>query len=235
MSAKELLTKIELQRFHPEMMTALEHALGRDVPVLNGATVGGNRTVAEMKAEDMVAVARKAAQEAEKEAKAAGGRVEALHSQEAALRDEIKALRARVLSEKEINALKGKKTITGALKGVSYEDYINIQQTAMRVGKVDTEKDKAVERAKAAERQAAAAEERARKAQNEKPSMMLQIEYAKLRSRLERIEGWLTRLLDFLPSHFRDIVKNILRDRDPFKQERGQRREYDRGIGGMER
>jgi len=75
-SAKELLTKVELQRFHPALQTALERTLGEEVPVLNGATAGGNRTVAEMKAEEEIAQATEAANTARREAETVRGDVD---------------------------------------------------------------------------------------------------------------------------------------------------------------
>jgi chromosome segregation ATPase len=227
-SAKELLTKTELQRFHPELQRTLEHALGREVPVLNGATAGGNRTVAEMKAEEDVLRARETAENAAREAEKTLRDVEALQNQKNALQGDLEGLQAKILSVKEVNALKGRKTITGALKGVGYQDYESLRLTAKHVKKMESERDKANERAKAAEGKIAAAEQRVRQAQNEKPSMKMQMENATLKRRLERIEGWLRRLVEYLPEQLRVAVNNILRDQDPFKRE--QRQHQDRGF-----
>lgn len=52
-SAKQLLTKTELKRMHPDLTRHLkeEYSWGRNLKILNGATAGGNRTVAEMNCE----------------------------------------------------------------------------------------------------------------------------------------------------------------------------------------
>ena len=50
-SAKELLTREELQRFHPELQTHIERALGHHVSILNDATKEGNRAIQELKRE----------------------------------------------------------------------------------------------------------------------------------------------------------------------------------------
>lgn len=51
-SAKECVTKGDLDQFHKQLQTYLDRQFGADLfPVLNGATAGGNRTIAEMKAE----------------------------------------------------------------------------------------------------------------------------------------------------------------------------------------
>lgn len=52
-SAKQLLTKTELKRMHPDLTRHLkeEYSWGRNLKILNGATAGGNRTVAELNCE----------------------------------------------------------------------------------------------------------------------------------------------------------------------------------------
>jgi hypothetical protein len=120
-SAKELLTKMELQRFHPALQTTLERALGQKVPVLNGATIGGNRTVTELKAEQEISIALEAAKKARNMAETVKGEVDTLQSQKNVLQGDVEALQAKILTEKEVISLKGKKTLTGALKGVRYK------------------------------------------------------------------------------------------------------------------
>lgn len=243
-SAKELLTKVELQRFHPALQTALERALGQDVPILNGATVGGNRTVTEMKADEDIAKARETVLAAEASAEIARDEVEGLQRQQSELQRDVAALQGRkerLLTEREVNALKGQRTITGALKGVTFDEYEALRRTARRVGKVDAEKADALKQVKAAEERAAAAEEnarqsekRAKEALTESPSVKMQIENVELRHRLERIERWLKKLLAIIPEQFRSIINNILRNREPFPEQRqGQRQDRDRGGMGL--
>jgi len=240
-SAKELLTKAELQRFHPALQTAMERVLGREVPVLNGATAGGNRTVAEMKAEQEIAMANAAAEKARKEAEAVKGEVNHLKGQKRALQSDVEALQATIMTEREVLALQGKKTLTGALKGVTFDDYKNLRETALRVGKVDAERDRAVKRAiaekdkekaraDAAEAKVAKAEKRARDAMDERPSLKTQLENAEMKHRLENIERWLKRLVTLIPEPFKAIINKILRNEEPFPQERRQSREHDRGM-----
>lgn len=52
-SAKEVLNRNELRNIHKEMSEHMEKALGRDVGILNGATVGGNKTVMELKSKEL--------------------------------------------------------------------------------------------------------------------------------------------------------------------------------------
>lgn len=42
----------------------------------------------------------------------------------------LKGLEGKILSQKELNAINGKKTLTGGLKGVSYEEYLSLKKTA---------------------------------------------------------------------------------------------------------
>jgi len=141
--------------------------------------------------------------------------------------------------------LQGRKTLTGALKGVSYEDYESLKQTALRVDTVEAEKNKAVKRARAerdkekaradaAEEKAAKAEKRAKEALSEKPPMKMQIENVELRHRLENIERWLKKLLRFIPEHFKVVINKILRNEDPFPQEQRREQSQDHGMGGVE-
>ena len=48
-SAKEVLTRNELRSIHKDMSKHVEYTFGRDIGILNGSTVGGNKTVMELK------------------------------------------------------------------------------------------------------------------------------------------------------------------------------------------
>jgi seryl-tRNA synthetase len=121
------------------------------------------------------------------------------------------------------------------------KDYESLRQTAMRVDTVEAERDRAIkrarvernkekERADTAEEKAVKAEKRAKEAMTESPSVKMQIENVELKHRLERVERWLQRFIQLIPEQYQPVVNNILRDRDPFGQERWQRQERDRGI-----
>ena len=121
--------------------------------------------------------------------------------------------------------MNGKKTLTGALKGVSYEDFESLKKTAQHVKRVEAERDKAIRIIKTSEKKAAEAEERAEQALNERPPMKMRMENVQLKSRLERVESWLRQVLNILPEPLRVIIDNILHDRDPFKPEQRQKRD----------
>lgn len=43
---------------------------------------------------------------------------------------QLKELQGKILTQKELNAIEGKRTLTGALKGVTYEEYLSLKKTA---------------------------------------------------------------------------------------------------------
>lgn len=48
---------------------------------------------------------------------------------------QLEKLQGKIMKEQEVNALNGKKTLTGGLKGVSYQEYLSLKKTAQRVEK----------------------------------------------------------------------------------------------------
>ncbi len=47
--AKEVISRFELQKFHPKLQEYVENRLGQSVSILNGATAGGNLSIIELK------------------------------------------------------------------------------------------------------------------------------------------------------------------------------------------
>ena len=87
-SAKECVTKKDLQTFHLDLERHMEQVFGREIGILNEATKDGNRTVAELKRES----AAQSVLEASKMAEKALGRAETLKATENALQGKIRAL-----------------------------------------------------------------------------------------------------------------------------------------------
>lgn len=52
--AKDVISKTELSRFHPELQKYVEEKLEQPVAILNGATAGGNRTLAQLKEKEIL-------------------------------------------------------------------------------------------------------------------------------------------------------------------------------------
>lgn len=100
-SAKEVLTRKDLQTFHLDLQNCLEKALGHEIGILNEATKEGNKTVAELKQRTIMQ------KTAETEQKA----VEARRTFET-LKDEVKYMQEQKTAlEGVLKALEGDKTI----------------------------------------------------------------------------------------------------------------------------
>lgn len=114
-SAKECVTKSDLERFHTEFQQRLDSCFGRDVfPVQNGETIKGAANVAELKAarekaayDEQTVFYQEAQQARVKELSEYQTQIETLHNEKNALQNEISGLHAiiEVLREK-IAALK---------------------------------------------------------------------------------------------------------------------------------
>lgn len=76
-SAKEVITKKDLQTFHQDLSEHLENALGHSVGILNGATKDGNKSISELKEK----TARERAEKADREAVKKEKRLENLKQQ----------------------------------------------------------------------------------------------------------------------------------------------------------
>lgn len=90
-----------------------------------------------------------------------------------------------MLTEREVIELQGKKTLIGALKGVSFEDFQALQRTASKIERIEKEKSNALDRSEYAEQRVKDIELKAmaeiKKAQQEKPSMKAKMEIIELR------------------------------------------------------
>lgn len=99
-------------------------------------------------AENSVIQAEKKLEELEEEAEKANKKVDKATEM-------LSELKGKILTQKEVNAVKGKKTLTGALKGVTYTEYLSLKKTALEVHRMDerckkliSERDMALEQAK---------------------------------------------------------------------------------------
>jgi hypothetical protein len=69
-NCSKVINKFDLQTFHGDLSKHMEKVFKRDIGILNGATVEGNKTKAEMQAEDIIADATRKADAIISEAKA---------------------------------------------------------------------------------------------------------------------------------------------------------------------
>lgn len=108
-SAKECVTKSDLERFHTEFQQQLDSCFGRDVfPVQNGETIKGAANVAELKAArekeayDKQTAAYQEAQEVRvKKLSEYQTQIETLHNEKNALQSEISGLRGIIEALRE--------------------------------------------------------------------------------------------------------------------------------------
>ena len=114
-SSKLVATRTELTRFQRELSEVLKKEFGYDVGILNQATKDGNKEIQELKYQSAI----KRTEEAERLAKRAENR--------------LNDLQGRVLTQEQVNALQGKKTLTGGLKDISYNEYLSLKKTAQNV------------------------------------------------------------------------------------------------------
>lgn len=105
-SSKLVMTRSELQRFHKELSKEMTAFFGRDIGIENGETAkAGNRTVQELKLDSIVEQTEQA-------------------------QKKLAELEGKVLTAKEVNAVKGRKSLFGALKGIPYSEYLDLKKTA---------------------------------------------------------------------------------------------------------
>lgn len=111
-SAKEVLTKLELKSFHTDLENHLK-SKGIKCSILNEATREGNKSVAELK--------RNTAMET----------VNKLNKDINTLKTQLNALQGQLVAQKDIIKIDPKKTLTGAIKGVTVEQIQDLKQTAI--------------------------------------------------------------------------------------------------------
>lgn len=114
-SAKEVVNRYDLQTFHNDLQGHLEQTRELRASILNNATIEGNRSIEELKR---------------------GTATQKLNK----IREEVKNLEGQVLTLKEVNQVKIKKPLLGGERSViqiTYQDAINLQKTAQRVGEVE--------------------------------------------------------------------------------------------------
>lgn len=148
-SAKECITREDLNKFHIAFQAYLDDRCGQDLyPVLNGATAGGNRAVQELQAERQIEkaqaaaqkeipAARQAAQDARKELRAVQEKAEAAEER----------LRAAVAVSKGIQDVRQVSPVRRTLTGKEIyrpEDLQALKSLAESAQKAAWERDAAI-------------------------------------------------------------------------------------------
>lgn len=127
-SAKEAVTREDLKRIHGEMEKAISRELGRDIVLLNGATASGNRTVQELKAQTLESNNR------ELDLRIAEKQLQFFDSER-----KLANLESKILQEEEVRAITAKKKLFSKkhIVELDYQDYQDLQKTALRVKGID--------------------------------------------------------------------------------------------------
>ena len=256
-SAKEVLSRSDLRTFHTDLQKALrergvildvlngatkdgnktvaelkKESIRAEVQTVERQGMERVRAVrAEVeRVEREAAAARLEAEEARVHADKVQGDIKSLEGQKEGLQGEIAALqgeREKLLTTAEVEALKGTRTLTGGLKGVTYKEYEALQRTAAEVDSMRVRLSGAEERAAAVESREKAVLDSYNRQLQEKSAelnaqyqkliephkqrtlaeMQKQVEIDKKLSRLEQLER-------FLDAHFprwRDLFQTFQR------------------------
>lgn len=152
LSAKEVITRMDLKTFHDDLERHLDGFGDWHFEVQNDATREGNKSIAELKRGTAVEELARVQADAERRKQEILRDVERAEAAATARRKElqkgIEALeekRDKIYTSLEARALEGKKTVTGALKGVTYEEYLTLKRTAVQVDRVMAERDAALD------------------------------------------------------------------------------------------
>lgn len=225
-SAKECITKRELQIFHTDLQEYLDRN-SLSCGVLNEATREGNKSVKELKQgtaneklEDLknelqdtsvrLSHAKTELKRLSMQKNLLQGQMDDLKSE---LRDARTELKHNLLSLKELEEIHPKKTITGALKGITVEEIMKLKKTARFVERVfeiqkEIEKEKQIIRKKQEEVKKVPIQEQLEKHK-------LQLENKNLKDRIDLWNETLEQCPDEIRSHFLNVHKNL---KESYKQ-----------------
>lgn len=201
LSAKEVVTRKDLQTFHTDLERYLDGFRDWHFEVINEATKDGNKTIAELKKQtacEEILKAQQEAAEARQRALQEQERIKPLQEKKKALESEIELLQTQKesLTAAEVEAIKGEKNLLGGLKGVTYKEFEAVKRTAAAVESMTAERDQALARAERADLRATAAEakvqtayedanrqlqQKIREVEQDRPSLKAQQEIIQLR------------------------------------------------------
>lgn len=216
LTASKVIDYDELVNFHPQLKAYLEEKLQQEVLVLNGATAGGNRTVAEMKAERDTIRAKEVSEKAELFIKETIEEINNLQKQKNELQAELNTLQGKILTKKEINELNATRSISGGIKDISFKEYSEVVNTAQYVKEVKLENSVLREQLDEARSNVRIVEDKLNRALNERPSFDVAAENAALKAKLANMENRLYKLSDKMPEKYQKAVENIINNRGPF-------------------
>lgn len=146
LSAKEAVTREDLRTFHKDLSDHMERVFGRDIGILNEATKEGNKSIQELKAgtaqkklKQIHSKAKELMESTQKLEDASKIREEKLNEAFEKKKSELEVklgfLQSQVngteLTIEKMKEIQPEKTFTGAIKGVSLEEIVNLKKTAI--------------------------------------------------------------------------------------------------------
>ena len=138
LSAKEVLgNRPQLQQLQDDFFSAVSSKYGLErgqrADIENKERPRKHLETAEYKEK----IAKERTQRAEQAIQSANQRIQEVEQEQRIAEQHLQDLKGKVLKAEEVNRINGKKSITGALKGITYEEYLNLKATAARVEKAD--------------------------------------------------------------------------------------------------
>lgn len=207
LSAKEAVDRYDLQTFHNDLQKDLSLKRGLYANVLNMATIEGNKSIEELKR----GTAIDKLNEVYSEVSNAKMDMKILECNKKALEGQIQSLEGKVLTLQEVNQVKIKKPLLGSQKTViqmPYQDAINLQKTAQKVGEVDNLL-KSINQEKEELHQARLDLVKQREEVSRIP-MKKQMEYAQLRDENNKLRSQISRvnaIVEKRPDLFKELQK----------------------------
>lgn len=230
-SAKEAVTRKDLDMFHQHLSKYMEKIFGRDIGVLNEATKEGNKSIEELKngtaKKEYEALKQqtekiKAANEKQVEKLQKGNDdIEILEDKKRGIEDEIMVLettfKGKQMMAEKLNEIKPTKDLFGNIKNITIEDIENLKKMAVTTSRYRTALNRAnqeIERLRKdnGELKSKVPALKSRMAQAEKEKTLTE-ENKGLRERTERIDEYISRMPESMWAEFKKIIDEVKEER----------------------
>lgn len=130
LSAKEAITRKDLQTFHKDLSNHMERVFGRDIGILNEATKEGNKSIEELKKGMAQEKLKIATLEAATIISKAQDDIKPIEEHKRALQSEIEGLQRDILTAKQVKDVPHTKALIGDKQVVATEDFNALCKTA---------------------------------------------------------------------------------------------------------
>lgn len=130
LSAKEAITRKDLQTFHKDLSNHMERVFGRDIGILNEATKEGNKSIEELKRGTAQEKLKIATLEAATIVSKAQDDIKPIEEHKRALQSEIEGLQRDILTARQVKDVPHTKALIGDKQVVTTEDFNALCKTA---------------------------------------------------------------------------------------------------------